>query len=426
MFNNKKDPVADTIKGIMNRTALRNKVEEALNEQLGVSSRKAIPHEYLAQYDAMLAEQQAEAEKKTGAPTPTEGDKAEAASLESKKDLPNPIADRLMKQGSYTPAAREGKAVPPLKKLQEKLSPKQQKLAELNPPKKKIDAGDFEALRDKKEQQLQEKATEAQQEKVARVMDEYKEGKLHSGSKEGPKVTDEKQAVAIAMSQAGLSKNKMDESLQSIQEEIRNNLIQKLNYIYESEGEEAARNHFYQLNEEEQGILRGIFLREADGFWNKIFDNIKRDPEIPPYRPPATGATAAGATPPPLPAAGERPPPLPKQVSTAAGATPPPLPAAGATAQTRARPASVDDVVARFAPGEEERIRKEVAKKNLGLGEQPKTPPGGWKFPGNELRSGRVPIPDDKVLKEPTNPARLYDVPSGRSSDCAPSWRPAR
>lgn len=66
MFNNKKDPVADTIKGIMNRTALRNKVEEALNEQLGVSSRKAIPHEYLAQYDAMLAEQHAKAEKKTG------------------------------------------------------------------------------------------------------------------------------------------------------------------------------------------------------------------------------------------------------------------------------------------------------------------------------------------------------------------------
>lgn len=33
-------------------------------------------------------------------------------------------------------------------------------------------------------------------------MHEYKEGKLHSGSKKGPKVTNPKQAVAIALSEA--------------------------------------------------------------------------------------------------------------------------------------------------------------------------------------------------------------------------------
>lgn len=38
--------------------------------------------------------------------------------------------------------------------------------------------------------------------KVGRVMGEFKEGRLHSGSKTGPKVTDRKQAVAIAMSEA--------------------------------------------------------------------------------------------------------------------------------------------------------------------------------------------------------------------------------
>ena len=38
--------------------------------------------------------------------------------------------------------------------------------------------------------------------KVATVMREYKKGKLHSGSKKGPKVTSRKQAVAIAMSEA--------------------------------------------------------------------------------------------------------------------------------------------------------------------------------------------------------------------------------
>ncbi len=44
--------------------------------------------------------------------------------------------------------------------------------------------------------------------KVKKVMEEYKEGKLHSGSKKGPEVTNKKQAVAIALSEAGLSKNK--------------------------------------------------------------------------------------------------------------------------------------------------------------------------------------------------------------------------
>jgi len=44
--------------------------------------------------------------------------------------------------------------------------------------------------------------------KVAKVMREFDEGKLHSGSKEGPKVTSRKQAVAIALSEAGKSKMK--------------------------------------------------------------------------------------------------------------------------------------------------------------------------------------------------------------------------
>ena len=42
--------------------------------------------------------------------------------------------------------------------------------------------------------------------KVHKVMSEYKHGTLRSGSKTGPKVTSRKQAVAIAMSEAGLSK----------------------------------------------------------------------------------------------------------------------------------------------------------------------------------------------------------------------------
>lgn len=48
----------------------------------------------------------------------------------------------------------------------------------------------------------------AKQKKVRKVMREYKKGKLRSGSKTGPKVTNPKQAIAIGLSEAGLSKPK--------------------------------------------------------------------------------------------------------------------------------------------------------------------------------------------------------------------------
>lgn len=38
--------------------------------------------------------------------------------------------------------------------------------------------------------------------KIKKVMHEYKEGKLHSGSKKGPVVTNPKQGIAIAISEA--------------------------------------------------------------------------------------------------------------------------------------------------------------------------------------------------------------------------------
>lgn len=42
--------------------------------------------------------------------------------------------------------------------------------------------------------------------KVKKTMDEWKSGKLHSGSKRGPLVRSQKQAVAIALSQARKAK----------------------------------------------------------------------------------------------------------------------------------------------------------------------------------------------------------------------------
>ena len=47
----------------------------------------------------------------------------------------------------------------------------------------------------------------SQQKKIHKVMGEFKRGSLKSSSKK--KVTDRKQATAIAMSEAGMSKPKM-------------------------------------------------------------------------------------------------------------------------------------------------------------------------------------------------------------------------
>lgn len=43
---------------------------------------------------------------------------------------------------------------------------------------------------------------------VAQEMRKFSKGKLHSGSKKGPVVKSRKQAIAISMSEAGLSKKK--------------------------------------------------------------------------------------------------------------------------------------------------------------------------------------------------------------------------
>lgn len=52
------------------------------------------------------------------------------------------------------------------------------------------------------------KETRKEKSKVKKVMKEFKESKLHSGSKKGPIVKNRDQAIAISLSEAGLSKKK--------------------------------------------------------------------------------------------------------------------------------------------------------------------------------------------------------------------------
>lgn len=53
---------------------------------------------------------------------------------------------------------------------------------------------------------MKPKTKTGKQAKMGKVMHEFKAGTLHSGSKKGPEVTNRKQAIAIAMSEAGMAR----------------------------------------------------------------------------------------------------------------------------------------------------------------------------------------------------------------------------
>lgn len=141
MFNKKNDPLVESVKAVMKQNEVHRQAEAALNEELGISSKKALPHEYHAQYDALLeakvvdAEKAAVAKEKLMRPI-----RALTSKIPSKKSKDEPEDHFKEKVKRELPEETE-------------YSPKQKKLAKLgtvsghggNP--KKIDEPDLSAAR---------------------------------------------------------------------------------------------------------------------------------------------------------------------------------------------------------------------------------------------------------------------------------------
>ena len=338
MFTNKHDPLVDSVKSVMEKNNLRRQVEEALNEELGVSSRKAIPHEHLASYDAMLEEaykcamKEADEKDYSGDFHVITPDGKTTVLVSNMEKGAREAAERFGKgykvyRGDKLPDTWEGAGVggigrmfagkkETVKEAKEGSEPRNEKeanLAALKEPRDKITHADVLKGRGVIKQEeakvavgnkptttpakgvphaLEEKATEAQKEKVAKVMHKWKQGKEHIGKSEKtvPKTEQgRKQAIAIALSQAGLSKKqKMDENtstirtnrpvetkkpkndksnptvrtnrpvkedIDSIMEEIRSNLEEKLVSVYESGDAQMFEEFVSSLTEEQLELL---------------------------------------------------------------------------------------------------------------------------------------------------------------------------
>lgn len=262
MFNNKKDPLVDAVKSIMEASAREREIERKLNESLGITSKKALPHELHKEYDEVLKESIAGSqinevsEKLLKRAKQKAKDKAMVAwELNDRK-----AEDKNEKRAEkFSAAIEKKKAKPSLKKkknMKEALDPVGQEDDDVDNDGKKNTKSDKylkhrrEVISNKMdEEHLQEKAPPGK--KYERMVKHIKKGYEKDG------LTKKEKSIAYATAWKAKNKEKMDESnsFNLVQEEIRTNLLERIKHIYENEGEDAANAFIETLSEEERGIL---------------------------------------------------------------------------------------------------------------------------------------------------------------------------
>ena len=195
MFNKKNDPLVESVKAVMKENEFRRQAEAALNEELGISSKKALPHEYHTQYDALLEAKVVDAEDREVKREKLMRHMRPIRALTSKlpKMKKNDKEDDFYKE-------RVKREIPE----EAQMSPKQKKLAMLgntagkggNP--NKIDEPDLNAARKGHAHKvgLEEKAVSQQQQKFFGLVSAIKKGKA-KGSPEAEKVAKEMSAKEV-------------------------------------------------------------------------------------------------------------------------------------------------------------------------------------------------------------------------------------
>jgi hypothetical protein len=129
MFGNRKDPLVDITKKVMEKSEKDRQVVEEINKELGIQSRKALPHEKRAAYDEFVAQQLAEA---TSPEKYSEKQKKLAAIAGNPKKI----------DASDLKAARAGHASHIEEEGSTPTTPREKDLAAKKPPFNKITHGD--------------------------------------------------------------------------------------------------------------------------------------------------------------------------------------------------------------------------------------------------------------------------------------------
>ena len=104
--------------------------------------------------------------------------------------------------------------------------------------------------------------------KVAKVMREYKAGELHSGSKKGPKVSNPKQAIAIALSEAGKAKKAGGGMAQKVQMAKSNAIEASLKGQKKTPYAKGGMAKHEDVAEDKKlikSMVRGEALKKAEG-----------------------------------------------------------------------------------------------------------------------------------------------------------------
>jgi hypothetical protein len=94
------------------------------------------------------------------------------------------------------------------------------------------------------------------EQKIGRVMKEFTEGKLHSGSKEGPKVKSTKQAVAIALNEARAAGAKIPRVKKAFGGEVDDVLMARMTKEELAQGAKGIRMARERLDK--QSVKRGV------------------------------------------------------------------------------------------------------------------------------------------------------------------------